>query len=75
MLANEIDDQRVVAYMLLNPAFDVRGIVSAHAPSLPDPSAHATYLVLKHEVEHRLGMRIHPPSTHGMFRRKLPLCW
>ena len=64
-VGNEIDDQWVVAYMLLNPAFDVRGIVSAHAPSLPDPSAHATYLVLKDEVEHRLGMLTHPPLLEG----------
>ena len=64
-VGNEIDDQWVIAYMLLNPAFDVRGIVSAHAPSLPDPSAHATYEVLKDEVEKRLGMLSHPPLLEG----------
>jgi inosine-uridine nucleoside N-ribohydrolase len=64
-VGNEIDDQWVIAYMLLNPAFDVRGIVSAHAPSLPDPSAHATYAVLKDEVERRLGMTVHPPLLEG----------
>lgn len=51
--------------MLVNPAFDVLGIVSAHAPSLPAPSAHATYLVLKDEVERRLGMTVHPPLFEG----------
>lgn len=51
--------------MLVNPDFEVLGIVSAHAPSLPAPSAHATYLVLKDEVERRLGMRVHPPLFEG----------
>lgn len=64
-VGNEIDDQWAIAYMLVNPAFDVLGIVSAHAPSLPAPSAHATYLVLKDEVETRLGMAIHPPLFEG----------
>jgi purine nucleosidase len=64
-VGNEIDDQWAIAYMLVNPAFDVLGIVSAHAPSLPAPSAHATYLVLKDEVEHRLGMTTHSPLFEG----------
>jgi purine nucleosidase len=64
-VGNEIDDQWAIAYMLANPEFDVLGIVSAHAPSLPTPSAHATYLVLKDEVERRLGMRVHPPLFEG----------
>jgi purine nucleosidase len=64
-VGNEIDDQWAIAYMLVNPAFDVLGIVSAHAPSLPAPSAQATYLVLKDEVEHRLGMTTHPPLFEG----------
>lgn len=64
-VGNEIDDQWAIAYMLVNPAFDVLGIVSTHAPSLPAPSAHATYEVLKDEVEHRLGMTTHPPLFEG----------
>lgn len=64
-VGNEIDDQWAIAYMLVNPAFDVLGIVSAHAPSLPAPSAHATYLVLKDEVERRLGMSVHPALFEG----------
>jgi inosine-uridine nucleoside N-ribohydrolase len=43
----------------------VLGIISAHAPSLPDPSAHATYLVLRDEVEHRMGLTTHPPLLEG----------
>lgn len=64
-VGNEIDDQWAITYMLVNPAFEVLGIVSAHAPSLPAPSAHATYEVLKDVVEHRLGMATHPPLYEG----------
>ncbi|MBV9759123.1 MAG: nucleoside hydrolase [Acidobacteriaceae bacterium] len=64
-VGNEIDDQWAIAYLLVNPSFDVLGIVSAHAPSLPAPSAHATYEILKDEVEHHLGMATHPPLFEG----------
>lgn len=64
-VGNEIDDQWAITYMLANPAFDVQGVISAHAPSLPDPSAHATYLVLKDVVERRLGLVSHPPLFEG----------
>jgi inosine-uridine nucleoside N-ribohydrolase len=64
-VGNEIDDQWAIAYLLVNPDFNVLGIISAHAPSLPKPSAHATFEVLKDEVENRLGMTIHPPLFEG----------
>ncbi len=64
-VGNEIDDQWAIAYLLLNPQFDVQGIISAQAPSLPAPSAHATYEVLKDEVEVRLGMVSHPALLEG----------
>jgi inosine-uridine nucleoside N-ribohydrolase len=64
-VGNEIDDQWAITYMLVNPAFDVEGIISAHAPSLPAPSAHATFEILKDVVEHRLGMITHPPLFEG----------
>jgi purine nucleosidase len=64
-VGNEIDDQWAIIYMLTNPDFDVRAIISAHGPSLPDPSAHATYLVLKDEVEGHLAMSVHPPLFEG----------
>lgn len=65
-VGNEIDDQWVVAYLLVDSEdFDVLGIISAHAPSLPDPSAHYTYLILRDEVETRLGMLQHPPLLEG----------
>ncbi|MBV8553789.1 MAG: nucleoside hydrolase [Acidobacteriaceae bacterium] len=64
-VGNEIDDQWAITYLLLNPEFDVQGIISAHAPSLPDPSAHATYEILKNVVEVHLGMVSHPPLLEG----------
>jgi inosine-uridine nucleoside N-ribohydrolase len=64
-VGNEIDDQWAIAYLLTNPNFDVRAIVSAQAPSLPAPSAHASYEVLVDEVEGRLGMVTHPPLFEG----------
>ena len=64
-VGNEIDDQWAIVYLLAQPEFDVRGILSAHAPSLPDPSAHASYLILKDAVEHRMGLVAHPPLLEG----------
>jgi purine nucleosidase len=64
-VGNEIDDQWAVAYMLVNPQFEVLGIISAHAPTLPPPAAHFTYLVLRDEVENRLKMTTHPPLFEG----------
>jgi purine nucleosidase len=64
-VGNEIDDQWAITYMLVNPDFNVLGIVSAHGPSLPDPSAHASYEILKDVVENRLGMTVHPPLFEG----------
>lgn len=64
-VGNEVDDQWAIAYLLTNPEFEVLGILSAHAPTLPDTSAHTTYLVLLDEVENRLGMVTHPPLLEG----------
>jgi inosine-uridine nucleoside N-ribohydrolase len=64
-VGNEIDDQWAIVYLLTTPEFDVQGIVSANAPTLPAPSAHATYRVLVDEVEHRMGMLTHPPLVEG----------
>lgn len=64
-VGNEIDDQWAIAYLLTSSRFDVLGIISAHAPSLPAPSAYSTYLILRDEVENRLGLRVHPPLFEG----------
>jgi len=64
-VGNEIDDQWAVVYMLTNPALDVLGIVSAHAPTVPDPSAHHTYRVLADVIENHMKMAVHPPLFEG----------
>ncbi len=64
-VGNEIDDQWAITYMLVNPQYDVLGIISAHAPSLPDPSAQYTYEVLLDLVENHLNMISHPPLFEG----------
>lgn len=64
-VGNEIDDQWAVMYLLTNPQFDVLGMVSSHAPTLPDPSAHYTYRVLVDEVENHMALASHPPLFEG----------
>lgn len=64
-VGNEIDDQWAITYLLTQPGFDVLGIASAHAPSLPEPAAHNTYKVLREVVEQRLGLTVHPPLLEG----------
>lgn len=64
-VGNEIDDQWAIAYLLTNPEFEVLGILSAQAPSVPAPSAHYTYMVLRDEVENQLRMATHPPLFEG----------
>ncbi len=64
-VGNEIDDQWAIVYLLTQPAFDVRGITSSHAPTLPDPSAHTSFRILQDVVEHRLSLAEHPPLLEG----------
>ena len=64
-VGNEIDDQWAIVYLLANPRFDVRGIISAHAPSLVPPAAHTSYLILRNVVENHMGLKVHPPLLEG----------
>ena len=64
-VGNEVDDQWAIAYLLVNPEFDVLGILSAQAPTVSPPAAHTTYLKLLDEVENRLKMTTHPPLFEG----------
>jgi inosine-uridine nucleoside N-ribohydrolase len=64
-VGNEIDDQWAVVALLTNPGLDVLGIISAHAPTVPDPSARSTFRVLTDVVENRLKMAVHPPLCEG----------
>jgi len=64
-VGNEIDDQWAVAYLLLNPRFDVLGILSAHAPTITAPAGQTSHRILVDVVENRLGMRQHPALIEG----------
>lgn len=64
-IGNEVDDQWAIAYMMLNPDFNVLGVLSAHAPSIPDPAGYNSYLLLRDEIENRLNMSVHPPLLPG----------
>ena len=64
-VGNEIDDQWAITYLLLQPRFEVLGLMSAHAPSLTAPAGHTSYRILVDVVENRLGMGTHPPLIEG----------
>src|SRR5450432_2856473 len=64
-VGNEIDDQWAITYLLLQPRFDVLGIMSAQAPTITAPAGHTSYRILVDVVENRLGMRTHPPLIEG----------
>ena len=64
-IGNEIDDQWAIAYLMLDPHFKVLGLISAHAPSIPDPAGYNSYVLLRDEVENQLNMSTHPPILAG----------
>ena len=64
-VGNEIDDQWAIVYLLTNPAFDVKGVLSAHAPTIRPPAGRTAYNILRHIVERRLNMVAHPPLFEG----------
>jgi inosine-uridine nucleoside N-ribohydrolase len=64
-VGNEIDDQWAITYLLLQPRFDVLGVMSAHAPTIAAPAGHTSYRILVDVVENRLGMSMHPPLIEG----------
>src|SRR5437762_8726545 len=64
-VGNEIDDQWAITHLLLQPRFDVLGVMSAHAPSITAPAGHTSYRILVDVVENRLGMSVHPPLIEG----------
>jgi purine nucleosidase len=64
-VGNEIDDQWAIVYLLCNPAFEVKGILSTHAPTIRPPAARTSFLVLRDIVERRLNMHTHPPLVEG----------
>jgi len=64
-VGNEVDDQWAIVYLLLQPKFDVKGLMSAHAPSLAPPQGRVSLQILRDVVEHRMAMHSHPPLVEG----------
>src|SRR6202171_3413546 len=64
-VGNEIDDQWAITYLLLQPRFEVLGVMSAHAPTISAPAGQTSYRILVDVVENRLGMSKHPPLIEG----------
>jgi len=64
-VGNEIDDQWAITYLLLQPRFEVLGVMSAHAPSISAPAGETSLRILVDVVENRLGMSTHPPLIEG----------
>jgi len=64
-VGNEIDDQWAITYLLLQPKFQVLGVMSAHAPTIAAPAGRTSHRILVDVVENRLGMRTHPPLVEG----------
>lgn len=64
-VGNEVDDQWAIVYLLTQPRFNVKGLLSAHAPTVSPPAGRTTYRILRSVVEERLNMREHPPLLEG----------
>jgi inosine-uridine nucleoside N-ribohydrolase len=64
-VGNEIDDQWAITYLLLQPRFDVLGVMSAQAPTISAPAGYTSYRILVDVVENRLAMSAHPPLVEG----------
>lgn len=64
-VGNEVDDQWAIVYLLTQPRFDVKGLLSAHAPTLSPPAGRTAYRILRSVVEEHLNMREHPPLLEG----------
>jgi inosine-uridine nucleoside N-ribohydrolase len=58
----EIDDQWAIVYLFLNPALHVKGIVSTHAPNIPNSEFSADCV---RDVLHRLQVASPPPVFAG----------
>ncbi len=64
-VGNEIDDQWAITYLLLQPKFEVLGVMSVHAPTITAPAGQTSHRILVDVVESRLGMKRHPPLIPG----------
>jgi inosine-uridine nucleoside N-ribohydrolase len=69
----EIDDQWAIVYLFLNPELHVKGIVSTHAPNIPNSEFSADCV---RDVLHRLQVASPPPVFAGSnvpLRTRTPL--
>jgi purine nucleosidase len=64
-VGNEVDDQWTIVYLLLREDLDVKGILSAHAPSISPPAGRVSLEILRDVVERRMGLAVHPPLIEG----------
>jgi inosine-uridine nucleoside N-ribohydrolase len=64
-VGNEVDDQWTIVYLLLREDLDVKGILSAHAPSISPPAGQVSLEILRDVVERRMGLAVHPPLIAG----------
>ncbi len=64
-IGNEIDDQWALTHLLLDPRIDLLAVLSAQAPSLPPPSARATFRVLSTSLAHLSAHQPQPPTFEG----------
>jgi inosine-uridine nucleoside N-ribohydrolase len=70
----DVDDQWTVAYLFISPEFDIKGVVTTHAPNLPAPSAEASAKCVL-DVLRRLGISPPPvfPGSSVALKNKTPL--
>lgn len=59
----DIDDQFAIAYLSLIPQIHIKGIVTTHAPTLPEQAESSAACVA--DVLHRLGVSSPPPIFAG----------
>ncbi len=64
-IGNEIDDQWALTHLLLNPRIHLLAVLSAHAPSLPSPSAQGTLRVLAASLRELAAHQPQPPIFAG----------
>ena len=60
----EMDDQWTLAQLALAPEFELRGIVTTHAPSLAAPAAETSAGVAREVLKH-LPLKVRPPVFAG----------
>jgi inosine-uridine nucleoside N-ribohydrolase len=60
----DMDDQWAMVHLSLIPEFDLRGIVTTHAPNLPSPAAQESARITEEVLDH-LGLDARPPLFAG----------